>query len=73
MDGNVFVDLQHLKWQSGDVYFLCSDGISGPLCDDEILYGLRREKPAEKVKALINMAINNGGEDNMTGICVCCE
>lgn len=53
--------------QPGDVYILCSDGLSGPVTDEEI-----REIAASKTdlkaaaSALIDRANQNGGPDNVT-------
>ncbi|MEB2312041.1 MAG: Stp1/IreP family PP2C-type Ser/Thr phosphatase [Sorangiineae bacterium] len=71
MQDNVTVDLQSDDAVLGDVYVLCSDGLSGMLDDAEIL-GVIRETPdlTEACRKLIMLANEHGGEDNITALCV---
>jgi len=67
MKETVKVDTRLDVPQPGDTYILCSDGLSGPVTDEEI-----REITASKTdlkvaaSALIDRANANGGPDNVT-------
>lgn len=54
----------------GDVFVLCSDGLSGPLSDYEIGVITSVLPPAEGCQFLITMANLRGGPDNITAIIV---
>jgi protein phosphatase len=56
--------------QVGDVFLLCSDGLSGPVQDDEIGKIVGCLDPNEAVRALIDLANLRGGPDNITVIVV---
>ena len=49
-----------------DSFLLCSDGLSGPVEDDEIGTILGCMSPDEAVRALVNLANLRGGPDNIT-------
>ena len=71
MQDSVAVDLVNDEPQLGDVYLLCSDGLSGMLTDDQIL-GVVASSPEtnEICRRLIQKANENGGEDNITALVV---
>lgn len=50
----------------GDSYLLCSDGLSGPVEDDEMGTILGCMPPDEAVRALVNLGNLRGGPDNIT-------
>ncbi len=52
--------------QVGDAFLLCSDGLSGPVEDDEIGTILACMPPDEAVRALVDLANLRGGPDNIT-------
>jgi protein phosphatase len=52
--------------QRGDVFLLCSDGLSGMLPDAEIARVLGSSPPDEAVDRLIDLANQAGGTDNIT-------
>jgi serine/threonine protein phosphatase PrpC len=63
-----------LKVQAGDSFLLCSDGLSGYVPEETIAQILGKAQPLpEKVKALIQAALNEGGYDNVTAILVAPE
>lgn len=71
MQDQVVVDLQHDDPRIGDVYILCSDGLSGMVQDDDI----RRIVAAtddvrETCNQLIAKANERGGEDNVTAVVI---
>jgi serine/threonine protein phosphatase PrpC len=69
---DVEVDLQMHEWVEGDTYVLCSDGLSDLLSADEI--GQLLESTGTDLgasgDALIQMALDRGGHDNVTVVLV---
>ncbi len=70
MKETVKVDTRLDPPQVGDVYLLCSDGLSGPVSDAEIAE-IAASTPDLKLAAskLIERANANGGPDNITVVC----
>ncbi|NMC71019.1 MAG: Stp1/IreP family PP2C-type Ser/Thr phosphatase [Myxococcales bacterium] len=68
MQEEVKVDLKQVEAQAGDIYLLCSDGLSGMVNDARILQLLREnEYDLERsLKSLVTAALEAGGEDNIT-------
>lgn len=65
------IDIVLGKPQPGDMYLLCSDGLSKMVTDDEIELVLRKsDVPATAVEELIRFANDQGGKDNVTVIVV---
>jgi len=63
IEGPLAVDL-------GDVYLLCSDGLSGPVEDQEIGAFAANFHPRDACRYLINLANLRGGPDNITALIV---
>jgi protein phosphatase len=71
MQDQVMVDLQADEPVPGDVYLLCSDGLSGMIGDDEILdILLSTGDIGESCRRLVARANEHGGEDNITAVLV---
>jgi protein phosphatase len=71
---SVEADLAELTPETGDVFVLCSDGLTGRVRDQEIArIASELEDPQEAVDALIQLANDRGGEDNITVAVVRCE
>ncbi len=51
---------------AGDVFLLCSDGLSGQVMDDEIGLLASELEPQDAVAALIGLALVRGAPDNVT-------
>jgi len=69
---NVEVDLQTEKVKDQDVIILCSDGLSG-LIDDETMREIIQDNKQDlevATESLIDLANENGGDDNITLILV---
>lgn len=63
---DVFPDIIEREISFGDTFVFCSDGLSGMITDEKILQILS-EQPLEKVAAsMIEHALANGGDDNVT-------
>ena len=57
------------KYKTGDVYLLCTDGVTDMLSDGEIEQILDRKAPvSELCRALVDAALDRGGVDNTTAI-----
>ena len=70
-NAEVKVDLEGpFPIEIGDTFLLCSDGLSGPVKDDEIGTILRCLPPDEAARALVDLANLRGGPDNITCIVV---
>jgi len=65
-------EIQDVEVQLGDVYLLCSDGLSDMVDDGEIAEVLRDlgDDPAIAADRLVEMANDNGGRDNISVIVV---
>ncbi|WP_169927152.1 PP2C family protein-serine/threonine phosphatase [Labilithrix luteola] len=67
----VNIDIVAAIPQAGDVYLLCSDGLTKMLSDDIIANVLRNEEdPKVAVERLIFFANSRGGKDNITVILI---
>jgi len=53
---------------AGDIFLLCSDGLSGPLADEEIGAILQCLPPHEAAQTLVDLANLRGGPDNISVI-----
>lgn len=71
MQDSVAVDLVSDEPQLGDVFLLCSDGLSGMLTDEQILGVVGSTTETKEIcRRLIARANENGGEDNITALVV---
>ena len=71
MQDHVVVDLQHDEPQRGDIYVLCSDGLSGMVTDEEIKQIVTTTgEIREACRQLIQSANERGGEDNITAVLI---
>jgi len=68
MQESVVVDVVPDQPQIGDVYVLCSDGLSGMVSDEEILETILQchDDVEAMAKNLVQRANDRGGEDNVT-------
>ena len=57
------------KYKAGDIFLLCSDGVTDMLSDDEILDIIDDKRElSESARALVDAALSRGGIDNTTAI-----
>ena len=71
----VDVELYDMPIQPGDVFLICSDGLSGMLDDQEMLATVQKcviegNDPKRAVDALVDGANENGGDDNVTVVII---
>jgi protein phosphatase len=73
MRETVQVDIRGHQIMSGDVYILCSDGLSGMVTDPQILELCNNAKSLERAVAeLVDAANRYGGTDNITTLLLQC-
>jgi protein phosphatase len=73
MRETVQVDIRSHQIKSGDVYILCSDGLSGMVVDTQICQIATNAKSLERAVAeLVDAANRNGGTDNVTTLLLQC-
>jgi len=67
-ESDVDVDVFSVQPQPGDLFMLCSDGLTSMLGDEAILHILERERDVVQraAKRLVDAANDEGGEDNIT-------
>jgi serine/threonine protein phosphatase PrpC len=69
VERQVEVDVDEHETASGDVYLLCSDGLSGMVRDEVIEATLALDAPLEdRAGMLIELANASGGRDNITAV-----
>lgn len=74
MEDSVRVTLRTSRVLAGDLYLLCSDGLSDALGDGRIEEELgNRRAPDKHVHALIAAALAAGAQDNVAAVVVGCE
>jgi protein phosphatase len=71
---SVEVDVQTHELRPGDLYLLCSDGLSGQVPDEEILEVMRDPRSLElSVAELVERANQQGGHDNITVVALAAD
>ncbi len=66
-DAHLEIDVMTIMFEEGDIIFICSDGLSNKVTDQQIKDILEKENTLEeKAFTLIKTANINGGEDNIT-------
>lgn len=66
---NVEVDLVQVELQPGDIFLLCTDGLSNHVEERKILEISQKACSwKEKLKELIQCALDDGGSDNITAL-----
>ena len=63
-------DVSSLVARDGDMFLLCSDGLSNPVDEQAMMAALARRDCAQAAEELIAMALANGGRDNVTAVVV---
>src|SRR5579875_1574526 len=63
---NVLPDFYEESVQEGDIWLLCSDGLTGHVEDSEIAAIIGSHAPSEATRQLVELANARGGRDNIT-------
>ncbi|PWI57338.1 Stp1/IreP family PP2C-type Ser/Thr phosphatase [Sulfoacidibacillus thermotolerans] len=68
---DVVVECRNLAWTTGDMFFICSDGLTTHVADEQLRSILSTAEDLQvKVDQLIQAALDNGGHDNVTVVAV---
>lgn len=63
----VMLETNEFRTEIGDIYMMCSDGLSDMVADEDIAVIMRGEADLDaKAKALVDAANANGGRDNIS-------
>ncbi|MFA6033953.1 MAG: Stp1/IreP family PP2C-type Ser/Thr phosphatase [Myxococcota bacterium] len=73
MKDSIAVDINRLSPEAGDVYLLCTDGLSGMVKDADMAQIVAANPIENAVGELIKAANENGGNDNITVILIKAE
>ena len=65
-DESVEVDVEELDKETGDVFLLCSDGLSEYVQADQMLKVACRNSLEKAADILLNLALEGGGRDNIS-------
>ena len=69
VESTIEIDIEEHAVEDGDLYLLCSDGLSGMVRDEVMEEVLGAERPlAESADMLIELANASGGKDNITAV-----
>ncbi|MDG0817119.1 Stp1/IreP family PP2C-type Ser/Thr phosphatase [Bdellovibrio svalbardensis] len=63
---DVYPDIIEREISPGEIFLMCSDGLSGLVSDQRISEILNQNTPDKAVKACVEQALANGGDDNVT-------
>jgi PPM family protein phosphatase len=66
----VRVDLRTEDVERGDVYLLCTDGVSQPVPEGPLVQALGRPDPDDACRELVRLANEAGGSDNASALVV---
>ena len=65
------MDLTTIEFEQDNILLLCSDGLTNKVSDEMMKEELSNSHSlSEKVKALIQQANDNGGEDNISVVLI---
>jgi len=69
---DVDVDVDLVESRPGDIYLLCSDGLYGPVNDEQLASTLREQDQSleDKANQLLAQALDAGGRDNVSIVLV---
>jgi PPM family protein phosphatase len=72
-EDDIAIDHRLLDVAPGDIFLLCSDGLTGPVGDDGIVHALREFRSGEEAsQRLIDLAKEHGAPDNVTVVLAYC-
>lgn len=71
VEGRAVLEVHEFEVEEGDLYLLCSDGLTDMVRDEAMSGLLQLDSPLEqRARALVNLANQNGGRDNVSVLLV---
>jgi protein phosphatase len=70
---DIIVDVISQQINEGDIFVLCTDGLTNMISEDELSRIVRDNEPEAACSRLIEAANKQGGDDNITVIVIKCE
>jgi serine/threonine protein phosphatase PrpC len=68
------MDLEQGQVRAGDIFVLCSDGLTGHVEDRDILLAAGSAAPQGACEALVDLTLERGASDNVTVVVIrCCD
>lgn len=67
------LEVRHAAIHPGDLFLLCSDGLTGMVTDEEIRRVMLAMPPETAADGLMALALDRGARDNVTLVLVCAE
>jgi PPM family protein phosphatase len=67
---DVFPDILEREVSAGDTFLFCSDGLSGMVNDADMAKILNNTPPEKITQAMVEKALDHGGDDNVTVLIV---
>jgi serine/threonine protein phosphatase PrpC len=64
------LELQHGEVDAGDVFILCSDGLTGHVDAEEIAASVAKSKAKDSCARLVDLTLERGAQDNVTVVVV---
>ena len=66
----IYVDINAFSTQVGDIFLLCSDGLYNMISEDDMSLALSSLPIGEAVDRMLQQALDNGADDNVSVILV---
>lgn len=71
---NIEVDSRPIEWKAGDVFFLCTDGFSNVISEQELVeVFLESSSWEERLEHMKQIILERGAPDNFTALCCISE
>jgi len=67
---DIDIDITSMEITSGDIFVLCTDGLTNMVSCDQIMKTVIENEPEEACEQLVEAAKRNGGDDNITVIVI---
>ncbi len=71
VESSVAVDTIRVPWEAGDIFLLCSDGLSSMVPDAGIADVMAAGDLGDRARALVSEANERGGHDNISVVLFC--
>ena len=63
---DVYPDILEREVSPGDIFLMCSDGLTGMITDQEMCQIFNENPPEKTTPLFIQQALAHGGDDNVT-------